>query len=204
MGAGQDTYGRIRVIGFAAVLAVTVAGCGGSDMTAEQWTDQMCGAVLPFVRTATTPPPPGADPAATTRGISDYLGRSTTALDGTLDTLARLGAAPVDDGEGVSTRLRDSLTGIRTAFDASKTKVDALDTNDPAALKQKLPEALAPVGRLQSDTALAGLTSDPQLSAASQSSANCRQLGEVSRAASAGASPGPEAPGGANGEGGGS
>ncbi|MBW0106930.1 hypothetical protein, partial [Pseudonocardia sp. KRD291] len=176
MGAGQVAYGRARVIGFAAVLAVTVAGCGGSDMTAEQWTDQMCGAVLPFVRTATTPPPAGADPAATTRGISDYLGRSAGALDGTLDTLARLGPAPVDDGEAVGARLRDSLTEIRTAFTDSKTRVDALDTNDPAALEQGLPEALSPVSRLQSDTALAGLTSDPELSAASQSSANCRSL----------------------------
>lgn len=203
MGERQGARGRIRVSGVVAAVAVTVAGCGGSGITAEQWTDQMCGAVLPFVQTATTPPAAAADPAATTRGISDYLGRSTTALDGTLDTLQRLGAAPVDDGEAVSTRLRDSLTEIRTAFATSKSQVDALDTGDPAALAQRLPEALAPVSRLQSDTALAGLTSNAELSAASQSSANCRRLGEVSRAASASASPAPEAPAPANGEGGG-
>ncbi|MDN5920512.1 MAG: hypothetical protein L0I76_36350 [Pseudonocardia sp.] len=204
MGAGQGAGGRVRVSGVVAVLALAVAGCGGSGPTAERWTDQMCGAVLPFVRTATTPPPPGADPAATSRGISDYLGRSTTALDGTLETLQRLGAAPVDDGEAVGTRLRDSLTEIRTAFATAKTRVDALDTNDPAALQQELTEALAPVSRLQTDSALAGLTSDPELSTASQSSANCGQLGEVSRAASSGASPAPAAPGAADGEGGGS
>lgn len=203
MGAEQGASGRIRVSGLVATLAVTIAGCGGPGLTAEQWTDQMCAAVLPFVQTATTPPPPAADPAATTRGISDYLGRSTTALDGTLERLGGLGAAPVDDGEAVSTRLRDSLTGIRTAFATSKTQIDALDTGDPATLEQKLPQALAPVSRLQSDTALAGLTSNAELSAASESSATCRQLREVSGAASAGANPPPGVPAKPNGEGGG-
>lgn len=203
MGAGRGASGRIRVGGIVMAVAVTVAGCGGPDLTAEQWTDQMCAAVLPFVQTATTPPPTAADPAATTRGISDYLGRSTTALDGTLETLTGLGPAPVDDGEAVSTRLRNSLTGIRTAFATSKTQVDALDTNDPGTLQQKLPQALAPVSRLQSDTALAGLTSNAELSAASAKSANCRRLGEVSRASSAGATPVPATPAPPNGEGGG-
>lgn len=203
MGADQRASGRIRASGIVAALAVTVAGCGGPGPTAEQWTDQMCAAVLPFVRTATTPPPTAADPAATTRGISDYLGRSTSALDGTLEKLQGLGAAPVDDGDVVSTRLRDSLTGIRTAFATSKAQVDALDTSDPATLRQKLPQALAPVSRLQSDTALAGLTSNAELSAASQSSANCRALREVSRAASAGAAPAPAGPATPDGEGGG-
>lgn len=204
MAAGRDAGPLVRVGGVVAALALTVAGCGGSGVTPEQWTDQMCGAVLPFVHTATTPPPSSSDPAARTRGISEYLGRSTTALDETLGTLQRLGAAPVDDGEAVSTRLRDSLTGIRAAFATSKKQVDALDTRDPAALDQTLPRALAPVSGLGDATSpLAGLTTSPELSEAVQSSANCRRLGEASRAPGAGTSRAPAAPGGTDGEGGG-
>lgn len=192
MAAGRSTGPLVRVGGIVSAVALTVTGCG-SGVTPEEWTDQMCGAVLPFVRTATTPPPSAADPAARTRGISEYLGRSTTALDGTLDTLQRLGPAPVDDGEAVSTRLKDSLTGIRTAFATSKTQVDALDTGDPAALERTLPTALAPVSGLGDATSpLAGLTTSPELSEAAQSSANCRQLGAASR----GGSPAPAGPGG--------
>lgn len=182
------------VLGLVLASAV-VAGCGGTDVTAEQWTDQMCGAVLPFVRTATTPPPRGADPAATAGEISGYLGRTVTALDGTLGSLQQLGPAPVDDGEQVATGLRTGLTDVRTAFATARTQVDELDKQNPAEVEQKLPEALAPVARLGNATGpLAGIAGNPQLGAASRSSANCRDLGAVSRAAR-GTPGGPDAAG---------
>lgn len=191
--AARGRAGALARLGGLAAVTIAVAGCG-SGVTAEQWTDQMCGAVLPFVRTATTPPTQGADPVATTREVRAYLDRTTTALDGTLDTLERLGPAPVDDGAGVSGGLRDSLTGVRTAFASAKARVDALDTSDPATLTPKLREAVAPISRLGDASApVAGLTSKPELSAAAQVSANCRSLNEVSQAARR-SSAGPPAP----------
>lgn len=176
------------------LVAAAMAGCGGgSDATPEQWTDRMCGAVLPFARTATTPPQRGADPAATANEISGYLGRTVTALDGTLGSLEQLGPAPVDDGERVATGLRTGLTDVRTAFAAARAQVDALNGQPPAEIERRLPEALAPVGRLGNATGpLAGVASNPQLGAASRSSANCRDLGTVSRATQ-GATAGPDA-----------
>lgn len=169
------------------------AGCGGTEVTADQWADQMCAAVLPFVRTATTPPPEAADPAATANEISGYLGRTVEALDGTLGALEQLGPAPVDDGEAVASGLRAGLTDVRTAFATSRTQVDALDRSDPAELERRLPEALAPVARLGDATGpLAGVAGNPQLGAASRNSANCRDLGAVSRAAR-GSPAGPDA-----------
>lgn len=180
---GRRSPGRRSVAALLLASAV-LAGCGGPDLTAEQWTDQMCGAVLPFVRTATTPPGEAADPAATADGISAYLGRSVQALDGTLGSLERLGPAPVDDGEAIATGLRTGLTDVRTAFATSATQVDALDRSNPADVERRLPEALAPVARLGNATGpLAGVAGNPQLGAASRSSANCRDLGAVSRAA---------------------
>ncbi len=52
--------------GLAALLvapAVVLAGCGPSGPTVEQWTDSMCAAVLPFVRTAVDAPAETPDPA---------------------------------------------------------------------------------------------------------------------------------------------
>lgn len=199
MAARRGAGRLVRLGGAVAALAVAATGCGGPDMTAEQWTDQMCGAVLPFVRTVTTPPPPTPDLAARTREISGYLGRATEALDVTLGTLQQLGPAPVEDGERVSTGLQDSLKGIRTAFATSRTRVDALDTSNPAALQRTLPEALAPVSRLQDASGpVAGVTSNPELSAAARGSANCQALNQVSQAAR-NASGAPAAPGGEGG-----
>ncbi len=105
-----------------------------------------------------------------------------TALDGTLGSLEQLGPAPVDDGEQVATGLRTGLTDVRTAFATARTQVDALDKQDPAEIQRQLPEALAPVARLGNATGpLAGIAGNPQLGAASRSSANCRDLGAVSR-----------------------
>ena len=176
------------------LVSATLAGCaGGTDLTAEQWTDRMCAAVLPFVRTATTPPPKAADPAATAGEISGYLGRTVEALDGTLGSLEQLGPAPVDDGEAIASGLRGGLTDVRTAFATSRTQVDALDKGNPAELERRLPDALAPVSRLGDATGpLAGVAGNPQLGAASRNSANCRDLGAVSRAAQ-GAPAGPDA-----------
>lgn len=166
------------------LTSVVLAGCGGTDVTAEQWTDRMCSAVLPFVRTATTPPPPAADAVATADGISGYLSRVVSALDGTLGSLEQLGPAPGDNGEAIATGLRDGLTDVRSAFATSRAQVDALDRSDPAGLERALPQALAPVARLADATGpLAGVTSDPQLGAASRNSANCRDLVSVSAAA---------------------
>ena len=196
---------RLRIGVLAAALAVTVAGCGGgSDLTAQQWTDQMCGAVFPFVQTVTHPPAPARNPATTARDLTGYVERSTGTLDGTLDSLDRLGPAPVDDGQAVADQLRDSLTGIRAAYAESQKRLNALPTGDPAALTRQLPVALEPVSRLQGNTRLlAGVTGNPELAAAVGASAACRRLGTVSQPAGAAPTPAGGTPGKPEGEGGG-
>ncbi|TCK27109.1 hypothetical protein [Pseudonocardia endophytica] len=190
---GRRSPARRSVASLGLLLAVaTLVGCG-SDVTADQWTDRMCSAVLPFVRTATTPPQQAADPGTTADGISDYLGRTVSALDTTMTSLQELGPAPVDDGEAIANQLRGGLDGIRAAFSNARTQVDALRGKPAADIERGLPAALAPVARLGDTTGpLANVTRDPQLGAASRNSANCRDLGSVSRAAQ-GASAGPDA-----------
>lgn len=166
-----------------AVATVLLAGCGASGPTPQEWTDEMCTAVLPFVRTAVAAPAPA--PEAGTgdrlRGLGDYLGRTTEALDRTLGDLDRLGPAPVDDGEALTARLTGGLGEVRSAFSGARGRVDALDPTDPAAVERDLPGALEPVARLGTATGpLAQVTGDPELAAAFRSSASCGDLTRLS------------------------
>ncbi|MEJ8278977.1 hypothetical protein [Pseudonocardia spirodelae] len=196
-----------RLLG--ALLAVPVAllaGCGPAGPTVEQWTDSMCGAVLPFVRTAVATPAESTDPAERLRTLSDYLARTTAAADGALGDLDRLGPAPVDDGDALAARLQGGLGEIRSAFSGARTRVEAIDAADPAAVARDLPAAVAPLGALNGTTGpLDQVTGNPEIAAAFRASAVC---GELSRAAEQARATPPTgaptaAPNGSTGEGGG-
>lgn len=165
-----------------AVLALALlAGCGASGPTTQEWTDEMCAAVVPFVRTAVDAPESGTGADERLRAISDYLGRTTEALDRTLGDLDRLGPAPVDDGEALAAGLAGGLGEVRSAFSGAKGRVDALDPADPAAVERDLPGALEPVARLGSTTdPLAQVTGNPELAAAFRASTTCGELTRVS------------------------
>ncbi|MFC4461131.1 hypothetical protein ACFO4M_22335 [Pseudonocardia nematodicida] len=174
-----------------ALLGVALlAGCGAPGPTPQEWTDGMCDAVLPFVRTAVTAPEPGAGTAEQLRGIGDYLDRTTDALDRTLGDLDRLGPAPVENGEAVSTGMQGGLGEIRSAFSGARERVGALDPADEAAVQRDLPAALEPLSQLGSTTGpLEPVTGDPELAAAFEASAPCGELDRISEEAQ-----GPEGP----------
>lgn len=173
--------GRITSTVTTVVAAALLAGCGASGPTAQEWTDEMCSAMVPFVRTAGTAPEPGTGTDERLRSVSDYLGRTTEALDRTLGDLDRLGPAPVDDGEALTTRLAAGLGEVRSAFSGAQGQVDALDPADPAAVERDLPGALDPVARLGSTTdPLAQVTGDPALAEAFRVSATCGELTRLS------------------------
>lgn len=196
--------------GLAALLvapAVVLAGCGPSGPTVEQWTDSMCAAVLPFVRTAVDAPAETPDPAQRLRALSDYLTRTTQAADGALVDLDRLGPAPVDDGEALSARLQGGLGEIRSAFSGARSRVDAIDPADPAAVQRDLPVALEPLARLAGTTGpLDEVTGNPAIASAFRASTACTDLTRTAEQARPTPPPGgpADAPNGSTGEGGGS
>lgn len=198
--------GTARVLAAGLAAVAVLAGCGAPGPSPQEWTGRMCGAVLPFVRTAVAVPPLDADPAARLGGIGDYLGRTTASLDRTLGDLDRLGAAPVDDGERVAADLQGGLGEIRSAFSGARTRVQALDPADPAAVERGLPDALEPVSRLGDTTGpLSRVAAVPGLAEAFRASAPC---GEIAAASAAARNPRPNGasavdPDGASGEGGG-
>ncbi|GAA4964869.1 hypothetical protein WHI96_02700 [Pseudonocardia tropica] len=173
--------------------AVLLAGCGPSGPTVEQWTESMCAAVLPFVRTAVDTPGETPDPAQRLRALSDYLTRTTQAADGALGDLDRLGPAPVDHGEALSARLQGGLGEIRSAFSGARSRVDAIDPADPAAVQRDLPAALEPLARLGGTTGpLDEVTGNPAIASAFRASSTCTDL--TRSAEQARATPPPGAP----------
>jgi hypothetical protein len=150
-----------------------------TTVDAVQWVDGVCGALLPFVRTAGTEPQiTGAtDPAALVKSISDYLAQGAGAADSAITGMSRVGPSPVAGGDDVVTRLTGTLTTFRTSFQNAKTQVDAVDTTDRQALATELPKAVAPLEQLKSmPDPTVDLQTDPELERASAQAPNCQQI----------------------------
>jgi hypothetical protein len=186
---------------FAAALAVltalllgagcttTVPGAAAADSAAPPttaaaadpvaWVDEVCGALLPFVRSAGTPPQldSASDPATLVKGLGDYLGQASGAAGTAITGMAAAGPSPVAGGDGIVSGLTDTLTSFQTSFQDARTKIDALDTSDPQALLVGLPPAIAPLEQLANlPDPTAGLKSSPELDRASQQAPNCQQV----------------------------
>jgi hypothetical protein len=152
---------------------------GTTTTDSVQWVDGVCGALLPFVRTAGTPPQLTAapDPAALAKSIGDYLAQGAGAADSAITGIARVGPSPVAGGDEVVTRLTGTLTTFRTSFQNAKAQVDAVDTTDPQALATELPKAVAPLQQLANmPDPTVDLQTNPELQRASAQAPNCQQI----------------------------
>ena len=72
------------VTGSPAPIGAVTGGGAAIEPTTDPvaWTNNVCGSLLPFVQTvAAAPKLDNADAAATAKSISDFLGRSESAID---------------------------------------------------------------------------------------------------------------------------
>jgi hypothetical protein len=187
----------------AAIVAATVAltGCsatvsgaptptGGSSALAPnaptttdpvEWTDQVCGSLLPVVEASTTEPQfDQSNPGAALKALSNYLGTTVSAIDQALAGLDAAGPAPIADGDAFAAKLKNALTTVRSSFDKSKTAIDKVDPNNITELVTALPEVLAPLqdlSQLQDPTT--GLKANPELKAAAAKAPNCQKLNKA-------------------------
>ncbi|NMI01258.1 hypothetical protein [Pseudonocardia acidicola] len=174
---------------------LVAAGCGSSVAGTPQpaaapsagaaapadavaWTDKVCGAVLQFADAASAKPNiTTSDPAAAVKGLSDYLGRAGTALQGSIDSLGRVGPSPVQGGDVIVANLTDTLTKIKTSFDTARTKIDEVDTSDPQAMSTAVPAAVAPLQELSKlPNPTAGLENNAELNRAAEQAPNCQKV----------------------------
>lgn len=184
----------LRPAALLAVLAALFLGAGCTTVVpgaaepdpefvaALAWVDEVCGSLLPFIETAATPPQLDAsgDPATILLGLSGYLGEASAAAGSAIDGMRAAGPSPVAGGDELVTGLTGTLTTFQTTLDGARTQVDALDTSDPLALLDTLPAAVAPLEQLADlPDPTAGMQSSPELDQASELSANCQQIEQL-------------------------
>jgi hypothetical protein len=184
----------LAVVALAAGL--TVAGCGGnagnapgappaassapatssgasaqSQQAARAWAASMCQALGPTFSQLGAPPQPNtADPAATRQAYIDYLARASNAAQQAMDRLASVGPPPVQNGQQILDQLRTELSQLRTNLNDATTQLQAANPNDAAAVGQAFGAVGNAVGLVST------LTSDPQLRAAIDQTAECQNV----------------------------
>jgi len=142
------------------------------------WTDKVCCSLLPLQQAlSTTPRVDQNDPTATVKALSDFLGKSEGAIDQAVSGLDAAGASPVHGGDDVVTKIKSTLTTVRTSFDQAKTAIDKIDPSNPTSLITALPQAVAPLqdlSKLKDPTT--DLQANPELDAAAAKAPNCQAL----------------------------
>lgn len=167
--------------------AQNASGAGAGAATAAPtsdpvaWTNGVCGSLLPFVKSVTTQPQiDQANPSSAVKSFSDYLGRSISGIDEALTNLDAVGPAPVAGGAAIVSRLKDTLTTVKSSFTKSKAIIDKVDPNDVQQLGTALPQALAPLQDLSTlKNPLADLQVDPTLDAAANQAPNCQAINKL-------------------------
>jgi hypothetical protein len=177
-GAGCTTTvpGSPAATGAGPSAAAPTAGATESDPVA--WVDKVCGALLPFGQIANEQPSiNSSDPAKMVSGLSDFLGKTSSTLDGAIDGMAAAGPSPVDGGDEAVAALTKGLTTFRSTVQEAKTKIDAIDTSNPRELATELPAAVQTLSKLADvPNPTAELESNPELDAAAKKAPNCQQI----------------------------
>jgi hypothetical protein len=145
---------------------------------AVQWTDSVCGALIPVVETLGDPPEFDITvPAATRDAFAAYLTQAQTATDQALQDVTEAGAAPVNGGEEIAENVRSDITELRDDLDEARGQLEQTDPNDPVAIGRSVVAAGNVVGAIANNAqALAAIDGDPRLDAAYAQAESCEQL----------------------------
>jgi hypothetical protein len=164
----------------------TVPGAASADTAAAQgtgdavaWVDQICGSLLPFVRTAGTPPEPSVspDPETLVRNITDYLSETEETAGSAISGMAAAGPSPVAGGDEIVDGLSSTLETMQTSFRDARTRIERVDVNDRQALLREVPAAIGSLEQLATmPNPMADLQGSPELERATQEAAGCQQV----------------------------
>ncbi len=180
-GCSSTVTGSPAPTGGSAAAGTGAAAGGAATSDPVAWTNNVCGSLLPFVKAASTEPQfDQSDPAAAVKALSAYLGGAVGSIDQGLTGLDAAGPAPVADGDAIVTKLKQTLTTVRTSFSQAKTAIDKVDPNNVAEIATALPEALAPLQSLSSlQDPTTDLKSNPALEAAANKAPNCQEINKL-------------------------
>lgn len=167
------------------VSGAPAANSAAVEQGAVAWVDQICGSLLPYVKSAGSPPKPAEAPDAKTlvENINGYLSETEQSAGSAISGMAAAGPAPVAGGDEIVDRLSSTLETMQASLRDARTRIEKVDINDRQALQREVPAAIESVERLASaPSAMADLQNNPELAAAGQQAAGCQQIArEVGR-----------------------
>lgn len=157
---------------------VTVAACDDGSTDPVAWTDKVCASLLAFtVKASAQPNIDGSNPQAALQSLSDYLGTAIAAADESIAGLSSVGPSPVAGGDEIVDRATTAFTSMRTAFQDARTKLEGVDTSNPAALFAGVGQAVTPLASLpETAQSLQGLQGNAELEAAAKQAPNCQKF----------------------------
>ncbi|MBA2310452.1 MAG: hypothetical protein H0W01_14445 [Pseudonocardiales bacterium] len=177
----------VRLLAAVLVIAATV-GCtstvAGTPTTGSAsaqdpvaWIDTVCGGLVPFGDAVTAVPNlDRGNLAAARRDTSAYLSKILASLDSGLSALDAAGPSPIDGGEALVTKVQTTITKLRSDLAAQKTRLDAVDPNDPVALGTLFIEIGTTLQKFSQDDPTTALRTNAKLRDAASQSSNCRKL----------------------------
>lgn len=146
----------------AGLLTFSLAACGGDDggetaqggtetqaaaVPVEEYLEGLCTAVTDYQTDITTLSDDlqgQIDQAETPGDVKDilvvFLGEAVTATQGLAEEVRGLGTPDVDGGEEIATTFVNAFEQVEDLFATSKSDVEALSTDDPAALAEGFQE----------------------------------------------------------------
>ena len=145
---------------------------------AVEWTGRVCSALIPVVEALRMPPAlDPADPAATQRAYSSYLGDARQKAERALEEVTAAGPPPVEGGEQLAQEVRNQVANLRDDLAEARAQVDRVDPRDPAAIGQAVAAAGNVLSSLGNSTqALSPVSGDPRLEPAFREAPSCAQL----------------------------
>jgi len=164
-----------------ALVVGCLAACGGGP-SAEQWTGQVCGALVPWRVTiadlntrAQQQLSAAHTPTEVRTSLLDLLAGGASASETARVAVAAAGTPDAAGGAAVAARFVASLTGMRDAYARARTDLAALPTGDPPAFYRSVAAVLA---RLNTEYAASGVDTSkldaPELRASFDKVDKCR------------------------------
>lgn len=164
------------MLGAAAGIALaTLPACSADEPPPQSvgWIDAFCGSIAGYAAIS-APAGNHADPVAAVEEYRRWATQTEAALDAALTEIARVGASPIEGGDGLVAQTTDRLGRYRDRFAEAAARLEEVDPGE-GNVAEAVEEALAP---LQDLGAAPTVDLDPAtpLGQAAENAPNCRQI----------------------------
>ena len=161
--------------------ASTSRGQGSADPAKVRFADGMCGALAKFIVPATNYKPDTSSPAGALNSLKTQLATMSDGLTEANKDFENVDTQGVPDGKAAVDDVRSTFEQVKQKMDVAKTKLDAVNPNDPQAVSAGVQEAtkdLASVSSVQNPMSQPTMQS-PDMQQAAEQAPKCQQIKDL-------------------------